>query len=139
MTSPFVDALDLRPHPEGGWFREVWRSSVEVETSDGRVRATATSIHFLLHAGESSAWHRVASDEVWIAHVGAVTVELGGHDTTPSRDGSATVGTDVAAGQVLQFVVPAGAWQRTLPGPADALVSCVVSPGFDFEDFELLD
>ncbi|WP_436793453.1 cupin domain-containing protein [Actinospongicola halichondriae] len=139
MTSPLVDALDLRPHPEGGWFREVWRSGVEVETSDGHVRATATSIHFLLHAEESSAWHRVASDEIWIAHVGTVTIELGGHEATPDPEARATVGTDVAAGQVLQFIVPAGAWQRTLPGSDDALVSCVVSPGFDFEDFELLD
>ncbi len=139
MTNPLVAALDLEPHPEGGWFREVWRSRVDVETPDGRVRATATSIHFLLHEGESSAWHRVASEEIWLAHLGSVTVELGGNGGVPVPASQATVGVDVSVGQRLQVVVPAGTWQRTLPGPGDALVSCLVSPGFDFEDFELLD
>ena len=137
-VSPLVDALGLERHPEGGWFREVWRSDVEVETSDGRVRATATSIHFLLHAGESSVWHRVASDELWIAHLGMVEPELGGVDDSPSAHERLVVGTDVGAGQRLQALVPAGTWQRTVPGDVDALVSCVVSPGFDFADFELL-
>ena len=137
-VSPLVDALGLERHPEGGWFREVWRSDVEVETSDGRVRATATSIHFLLHAGESSVWHRVASDELWIAHLGMVELELGGVDDSPSAHERLVVGTDVGAGQRLQALVPAGTWQRTVPGDVDALVSCVVSPGFDFADFELL-
>lgn len=136
--SPLVETLGLERHPEGGWFREVWRSDVEVETSDGRVRATATSIHFLLHAGESSAWHRVASDELWIAHLGAVELELGGTDHAPSTGERHTIGTDLVEGQRLQVLVPAGTWQRTVPGDADALVSCVVSPGFDFADFELL-
>lgn len=117
----------------------MWRSRVEVETSDGRVRETATSIYFLLHEGESSTWHRVASEEVWLAHLGSVTVELGGSGGVPVPASQVIVGVDVAAGQRLQVVVPAGTWQRTLPGAGDALVSCVVSPGFDFEDFELLD
>lgn len=137
MTSPLVAALDLRPHPEGGWYRQTWVAPEEVETSDGRIRPTATLIHFLLHAGESSAWHRVASEEIWLAHLGAVTVELGGDGDEPEAAGSRVVGTDVGAGQAAQVVVPAGVWQRTLPGDADALVSCVVSPGFDFADFEL--
>ncbi len=139
MTSPWVETLSLEQHPEGGWFRETWRSGVEVELSDGRVRSTATSILFLLHEGESSAWHRVVSGELWLAHVGGVTVELGGDGPVPLPASRATVGIDVSAGQRLQFVVPAGTWQRTIPGEAVALVSCLVSPGFDFEDFELLD
>ena len=130
--------LGLEPHPEGGWYRETWRSPVSVTLPDGRVRATATLIHFLLPAGESSAWHRVASDEVWIAHTGVVTVELGGSAAAPAADTSYAVGVDVSAGQQTQVLVPAGVWQRTVPGEADALVSCLVSPGFDFADFELV-
>lgn len=130
---PLAEALDLAPHPEGGWYRQTWASPVDVTLPDGRVRPTATLIHFLLPAGESSAWHTVASDEVWLAHVGRVTIELGGDGDVPS-DVEAVV-CDVDRTQVL---VPAGHWQRTVPSDADALVSCLVSPGFDFDDFELL-
>ncbi|WP_243058078.1 cupin domain-containing protein [Nocardioides sp. SR21] len=129
---PLAEALDLQPHPEGGWYRQTWRSPESVTLPDGRVRPTATLIYFLLPAGESSAWHRVSSDEVWIANQGAVTLELGGTGDRPG-DGTA-VSVDVVEPQAL---VPAGTWQRTLPSPADALVSCLVSPGFDFDDFEL--
>lgn len=139
MPSPLVESLGLEPHPEGGWFRQTWVAPEEVETLDGRVRSTATLIHFLLHAGESSAWHRVASDEIWLAHVGAVTLEIGGTGDRPIKGKPTLLGTDIDAGHVAQAVVPAGAWQRTLAGDADALVSCVVSPGFDFADFELAD
>ncbi len=131
-------ALDLTPHPEGGWYRETWRSPVTVTLPDGRVRATATMIHFLLPAGESSAWHRVSSDEIWVAHSGVVRLELGGTASTPDVEASYDVGVDVARGEQLQVLVPAGVWQRTVPGQQDALVSCLVSPGFDFEDFELV-
>ena len=73
--------------------------------------------------------HRVRSDEVWLAHTGTVTLELGGSGDRPGPLGQVNVETHV--------VVPAGVWQRTLPADADALVSCLVSPGFDFADFEL--
>ena len=108
---------------------------------DGRNRATASLIHFLLPAGESSAWHRVASDEVWIAHHGSVVLQLGGDAATPAPETavrSVVVGLDLTGGEVVQAVVPAHVWQRTVPGPQDALVSCLVSPGFDFADFELV-
>jgi hypothetical protein len=134
---PLADLLGLEPHPEGGWYRETWRSPVSVTLADGRVRATATLIHFLLPAGESSAWHRVASDELWMAHTGTVRLELGGSGERPVTGTSYAVGVDVADGQQTQVLVPAGVWQRTVPGSADALVSCLVSPGFDFADFEL--
>ena len=132
MRPPLADALGLDPHPEGGWYRQTWASPVEVTLPDGRVRPTATLIYFLLPAGESSAWHRVASDELWLAHTGAVTLELGGPGPTPTDPTS--VVCDLGNAQVL---VPAGVWQRTVPADADALVSCLVSPGFDFADFEL--
>ena len=136
MTVPELAAhLCLEPHPEGGWFRQTWVSDVEVTLPDGRVRPTATLIWFLLPAGESSAWHRVRSDEIWLAHTGVVQLELGGSGAAPETTGTVYVGT--AADQVSQALVPADVWQRTIPGDADALVSCMVSPGFDFEDFEL--
>lgn len=137
MRPALADLLDLAPHPEGGWFRQTWASSEPITLADGRVRPAATLILFLLPAGESSAWHRVASDELWLAHSGLVTLELGGVDATPVADEALSVGTDVAVGQLAQALVPAGVWQRTLPGDGDALVSCLVSPGFDFADFEL--
>lgn len=137
-----AEALDLAPHPEGGWFRETWRSPVPVSYDgvDGvaRTRATATLILFLLPAGESSAWHRVSSEEIWIASGhGSVVVELGGTGDEPVAAGRSVVGLDLAAGESPQVVVPAGEWQRTVPSDAEALVSCLVSPGFDFADFEL--
>jgi predicted cupin superfamily sugar epimerase len=127
--------LALEPHPEGGWYRQTWVSPESVELPDGRVRPTATLIHFLLPAGESSAWHRVLSDEIWLAHLGVVTVELGGSGATPEPAEQLVVG--MASGAALQGVVPAGVWQRTIPSDREALVSCLVSPGFDFADFEL--
>jgi predicted cupin superfamily sugar epimerase len=129
---PIADALDLAPHPEGGWYRQTWRSPIDVTLPDGRVRPTATLIYFLLPAGESSAWHKVASDELWMAHTGAVTLELGGDGATPEVASRAVV--DAGRPQAL---VPGGVWQRTVPTDAYALVSCLVSPGFDFADFEL--
>lgn len=128
-----AERLGLRPHPEGGWFRQTWASPETVTLADGRVRPTATLIWFWLPAGDSSAWHRVASDEVWLAHSGRVVLELGGSSAGPAAGERTVVGPDDEG----QVVVPAGTWQRTLPCEADALVSCLVSPGFDFADFEL--
>ena len=132
MRPALAEALDLEPHPEGGWYRQTWVAPETVTLPDGRVRPTATLIHFLLPAGESSAWHRVTSDEVWLAHQGAVTIELGGTGTTPEV--AALVEVDADHPQAL---VPGGTWQRTVPRAVDALVSCLVSPGFDFDDFEM--
>jgi len=132
MRPPLAESLDLQPHPEGGWYRQTWAAPETVTLPDGRVRPTATLIYFLLPAGEASAWHRVASDEVWLAHRGSVALELGGVGPEPVLE--TTLVVDVEQPQGL---VPAGTWQRTVPGPGDALVSCLVSPGFDFDDFEL--
>ena len=135
--SPLIEALDLARHPEGGWFRRTWQAPYEVDLPDGRRRLPATSILYLLQAGEASAWHRVASDELWLAHLGNVTLEMGGTGAAPRLDRRLVVGTDPTDGQQPQTCVPAGTWQRTLPVAADTLVSCVVSPGFDFADFAL--
>jgi uncharacterized protein len=136
MRHPLVDVLGLAAHPEGGWFRQTWRAPVEF-TPDGYPgpRAAATCITFLLAAGERSRWHRVRSDELWLWQgLGPLRLHLGG----PDAPRTVTVGPDPYAGQLLQALVPAGEWQAADPVGADgALVACVVSPGFDYADFEL--
>jgi predicted cupin superfamily sugar epimerase len=135
---PLADALSLEPHPEGGWYRQTWASADVLSNAAGEPRAAGTLILFLLPAGEASAWHRVASTEFWITNgIGPVRLELGGTGESPVTDASITLGADVGAGETPQLQIDPGVWQRTLPADHDALVSCLVSPGFDFADFEL--
>jgi len=124
-------ALDLAAHPEGGWYRRTWTSPVPVDTAHGP-RPSATAILYLLD--DVSRWHRVRSAELWCRHGGAdVELRLGGTGPAPEQEGVARL--DAEHPQVL---VPAGVWQSArLLGAEPALVSCVVSPGFDFADFEL--
>ncbi|MFG6444435.1 cupin domain-containing protein [Microbacterium sp. P07] len=131
--------LGLEPHPEGGWYRRTWTSPRAVTLPGGGERPAATLIVFLLPAGEASGWHRVASSEVWITNgVGPVALQLGGDGERP-EPGVTTVVGDPAEGHAPQAVVPPDVWQRTLPADHDALVSCLVSPGFDFADFTMPD
>ncbi|MEV6306623.1 cupin domain-containing protein [Actinoplanes sp. NPDC051861] len=138
---PLAEQLDMAPHPEGGWFRETWRSAVSFkpEGYDGP-RSAATAIYFLLHPGEESAWHVVKSDELWFWHSGgALELRLGGDGDHPGEVEVAALGTDLAAGQRPQVLIPAGVWQAAAPAGDDpVLVSCVVAPGFDFADFRML-
>lgn len=134
-----AEALDLLPHPEGGWFRQTWAAPATV-APDGYpgARATATCIYFLLGPADASAWHAVRSDEVWLWHAGGpLTLTLGGTADRPAAEVAAiTLGPALDAGQVPQAVVPGGTWQAARPATNTAvLVSCVVSPGFDFADF----
>ncbi|WP_298325865.1 cupin domain-containing protein [Haloactinopolyspora sp.] len=138
---PLAELLDLSPHPEGGWFRETWRSAVHFDPAgyDGQ-RASATCIYFLLGPGEESRWHRVRSAELWLWHSGGpLHLRRGGTDDAPdAHPDTMVLGPDVAAGQTPQAIIPAGEWQAAQPATGEAvLVSCVVSPGFDFADFEL--
>ena len=133
-----AEALDLEPHPEGGWYRQTWASPDVVHNAAGQPRAAGTLILFLLPAGEASAWHRVASTEFWITNgLGPVRLELGGSGDAPVTDTTIDLGVDVAAGETPQLQIAPGVWQRTVAADHDALVSCLVSPGFDFADFEL--
>ena len=128
---------DLLPHPEGGWYRRTWTATEQVRVGE-RVRPAATLIQFCLPPGECSAWHVVASDEVWIWNgAGRVTLRLGGTGPSPVDGGSVVLGPDPAAGEVLQAVIAAGTWQRTGAAEHTGLVSCLVSPGFDFADLTL--
>ncbi|WP_107421320.1 cupin domain-containing protein [Streptomyces nanshensis] len=140
--SPLVGELGLEPHPEGGWFRETWRSGVSLRPDgyDGE-RASATAIYFLLGPGDESRWHVVRSAEIWLWHSGSpLTLQLGGDgETFGEEPETLTLGADVAAGQLPQAVVPPGVWQRARPvdRAGETLVSCIVSPGFDFADFRM--
>ncbi|ANP73425.1 cupin domain-containing protein [Cryobacterium arcticum] len=134
--------LGLEPHPEGGWYRRTWTSPVSVTLTDAdgseRTRPAATLIHFLLPAGEFSAWHRVASSEIWIWNgQGTVELELGGDGDEPETEETAILGGRLLRGERSQVIIPENVWQRTVPSDDDALVSCVVSPGFDFADFSM--
>jgi predicted cupin superfamily sugar epimerase len=126
-----IRLLDLKPHPEGGHFRETFRDSQSV--SGGR--AASTAIYYLLARGERSHWHRVDAAEVWHWHAGA-PMRLG-----IAADGSAaayvTLGSDLKAGQRPQAVVPARSWQAAESLGDWTLVGCTVAPGFEFKTFEL--
>lgn len=140
----WVKALDLQPHPEGGWFRETWRSDVVVPSAslvDGYTgdRDAGTAIYFVLMPGDESAWHTVRGAELWLHHRGApVELDFGGDADVPGDPTTVLVGPDIEAGHRPQALVPPGVWQRARPaGDEPSLVSCIVVPGFDFEDFRL--
>ena len=135
-AADLIETLGLQPHPEGGWYREVYRSTDAV-TRDGAVRDALTSIYYLLAAGQISRWHVVALDEVWHFHQGEPLELL----TCNPRDGRVEVlklGTVATDGARPQHVVPRGVWQAARPTGAYALVGCTVAPGFDFADFQFL-
>ncbi|WP_062379751.1 cupin domain-containing protein [Demequina pelophila] len=133
-----ASALGLEPHPEGGWFRRTYTAAHGVDTPGG-ARPAATCIHYLLVPGEASAWHVVSSDEIWLWHgPGRLELSLGGSGETPDDAVETVVLGPDRAGEAAQALVPAGVWQAArLVDDAECLVSCVVSPGFDFADWRL--
>jgi predicted cupin superfamily sugar epimerase len=139
---PLAVTLGLDPHPEGGWYRQTWRSAVLVQPAGyPSPRAAATAIEYLLVDGETSRWHRVRSDELWLWQgLGPLRLRFGGSGVGPDDEATehVVVGPDPAAGHTLQALVPAGTWQAAEPlTAAGTLVGCVVAPGFEFADFQL--
>ena len=125
-----IDQLDLAPHPEGGHFRQTW-----IAENEGR--ATGTCIYFLLKAGERSHWHRVDATEIWLWHAGApLVLSLSATDAGPATEHLLTPDLSQGAPQVI---VPAHHWQAARSTGDYTLVSCTVSPGFQFDGFELFD
>lgn len=125
-----IEALGLAPHPEGGWYRETWRA-----TTEEGARASGTAIYYLLEESQRSHWHRVDSAEIWHYYAGApLTLSV-------SQDGQAvhdvTLGGNILHGEAPQAIVPPNAWQSAQSQGAWTLVGCTVSPGFEFEKFEL--
>lgn len=124
-----IEALGLSPHREGGWYRETWRGA---PGADGR--ASGTAIHFLLEAGQRSHWHRVDAVELWLWHAG-YPLDLHVADGETIR--TVRLGGDVLAGYSPQGLVPESAWQSAEAVHGWSLVSCTVTPGFEFAGFEL--
>jgi predicted cupin superfamily sugar epimerase len=118
-----IALLDLKPHPEGGWFRESFRDGNEG-------RAASTAIYFLLKHGEASRWHRIDAAEVWHYYRGAPLELKIGRDTY-------ILGANIDEAQAPQVVVPPGAWQAARSLGDYTLVGCTVAPGFDFAHFEM--
>ena len=139
-----VKQLELQPHPEGGYFKETYRSDVQIpktllgDAFDGP-RYVCTGIFYLLESGDFSALHKINQDEMWHFYLGD-GLEL----TQISESGelsTITIGNDLLKGEVLQYVVPSQYWfgARVVKPNSFALVGCTVAPGFDFNDFILGD
>ena len=133
-ASALIERLGLVAHPEGGWYREVWRAP-----ADDEERPLATAIYFLLEAHQRSHWHKVDAAEIWLWHAGdPLLLSLSVSPTGPVRE--IRLGPDVIAGDRPQVVVGAHEWQSAAPLPGVdgyTLVSCVVTPGFKFSGFTL--
>jgi uncharacterized protein len=137
-AADLIRGLGLTPHPEGGYYREIFRSPARVQPLDGRTdRLALTTIYFLLVAGQVSRWHRVASDEVWHHYEGGplelLVADAGFGDVSRRRLGPVADKTQPV------HVVVAGEWQAARPIEAFTLVGCTVGPGFEFSDFQMLD
>jgi predicted cupin superfamily sugar epimerase len=129
-ATDIIARLGLKPHPEGGHFRETFRDT----RMDAEGRAASTAIFFLLARGERSHWHRIDAPEVWHYYAGsALALQLADGDGRRSI----RLGPDLAAGEIPQAVVPASAWQAATSCGDWTLVGCTVAPGFDFAKFEL--
>jgi uncharacterized protein len=129
-AADIIARLELKPHPEGGHYRETFRDT----SLDENGRAHSTGIYFLLARGERSHWHRIDAVEVWHYYAGdALTLQIA--DESGRR--SIRLGPDLAAGEVPQAIVPAQAWQAAESSGDWTLVGCTVAPGFDFAKFEL--
>jgi uncharacterized protein len=140
----WIDRLDLRPHPEGGYFRETYRAAEVVDAAALPARFTgprsfSTAVYFLITPDAFSAFHRIRSDELWHFYAGdAVTLAILDADGKGALT-IASLGRDLARGEAPQVVVPAGSWfaAEVVSTGKFALVGCTVAPGFDFADFDL--
>jgi predicted cupin superfamily sugar epimerase len=138
----YITKLGLTKHPEGGWFKEIYRSDETIlrehlpERFKGE-RAYSTSIYFLLTSGSFSAFHRISSDELWHFYAGSsVTIYM---IDDSGKYSELKVGSNLESGEVFQCVIPKGVWFAASVNAADSysLVGCTVAPGFHFDDFEL--
>lgn len=138
----FIKQYQLQPHPEGGWYKETYRSheTIPATALPGRFsgeRNFSTAIYFLLEQGNFSAFHKIQSDECWHFYAGYTLNVYVLHN-----DGQLEIiklGNDIAKGELFQYVVPANCWFASRPsaGSEFCFVGCTVSPGFDFTDFEM--
>lgn len=137
MTSKqLINDLRLLPHPEGGYYRETFRSDETLTNKSGDIRNICTAIYYLLEAKDKSHFHRIKSDELWFFHTG-YPLEI--FYISDRKIKSITLGNNIQAGEVPSFRIPVDTWFacRLKDEKGFALVSCIVAPGFDFRDFEL--
>jgi uncharacterized protein len=130
-AAEIVARLELKPHPEGGYYRETFRDT-RVDTNG---RAFSTAIYFLLARGERSQWHRIDAVEVWHYYAGSSLTLRIAHDGCTQH--TVRLGPDVSQGERPQAIVPAQAWQTAETSGDWTLVGCTVAPGFEFASFEL--
>jgi len=139
-----IQQYALQPHPEGGWYKETYKSKEFIEATAlpirfGGARSFSTAIYFLLEHGNFSAFHKIKSDECWHFYAGG---PLQVYILQPNGVlDIITLGNNITEGQLFQYVVPANCWFASQPAPATSFsfVGCTVSPGFDFNDFEMAD
>jgi predicted cupin superfamily sugar epimerase len=129
-AADIIARLELKPHPEGGHYRETFRDA----RTDAKGRSCSTAIYFLLARGERSHWHRIDAVEIWHYYAGSALI-LQIADDGGQR--SVKLGSDLAAGERPQAIVPVQAWQAAESTGDWTLVGCTVAPGFDFAKFEL--
>lgn len=139
-VNDYIKHLQLLPHPEGGYYKETYRST-GLQNFNGFTlpRNYCTGIYFLLDKNNFSALHRIKSDELWHFYAGDALEVI---EITPAGELIITnIGSDILAGEVFQYAVKAGHWfgSRVIQGGDFSLVGCTVSPGFDFNDFEMAD
>jgi predicted cupin superfamily sugar epimerase len=125
-----IAELKLRPHPEGGWYRETWR-----DLPAGDARGCGSLIYFLLDQGEVSRWHRIDATEIWHFYAGAPLLVTLAQATGPRAEHM--LGPDITVGQAPQLVIPPRMWQNAEALSGWTLVGCTVTPAFEFEHFEL--
>lgn len=130
-----IEALNLAPHPEGGWYRETWRSNAEPGE-----RAGATAVYYLVQPGPASPWNRVDADEMWLWHAGdPLDLSIAASDAGLAR--TVRLGGRIGEGEEPQVVVPAGHWQSAVSVDGGAagytFLSCIVAPGFELSGYEL--
>ena len=144
FTNQLIQKYNLQPHREGGWYKQTYKSNEEIDADAlperfGANRAFSTAIYFLLEKGNFSAFHRIKSDECWHFYTGdplvIYIIEQNGELKIIS------LGNGLEKGHSFQFVVHANCWfaSRPAPGSEYCFVGCTVSPGFEFDDFELAD
>ena len=130
-AAEIIARLELKPHPEGGYYRETFRD----KRVDANGRSFSTAIYFLLARGERSQWHRIDAVEIWHYYAGSALTLRIAHDGCTQH--TVRLGPDVAGGERPQAIVPAQAWQTAETGGDWTLVGCTVAPGFEFAGFEL--
>lgn len=141
-SAAIISQLHLTPHPEGGWYREVYRSHDSIPASSlpdryNSPHCFSTSIYFLLESHDFSAFHRLRSDETWHFYMGSPVVI---YIISPEGEASAEVlSANLDDEHQLQFTIPYNCWfaAKVLDVNAFALLGCTVAPGFEFTDFEL--